>query len=100
MRNFITLPFNVDHAMTAGLLMQQLQRDEGDLRAVVKDDVKIIAQAVCESITHVLTEDRRTLAKYVQRFSDAGHASLKAVLLAEGFDAAWFSDGQRGIPGT
>ena len=63
LRNFEVLPFNIDHAMQAGLLMRQLQRDTGDDRAVVKDDVKLIAQAICESMTHVLTEDARTLVK-------------------------------------
>ena len=55
MRNFSVLPFNIDHAMTAGLLMRDIQRDEGDDRVAVKDDVKLIAQAVCESLTHILT---------------------------------------------
>jgi predicted nucleic acid-binding protein len=63
LRNFIILPFNIDHAMTAGLLMRSINRDPGDERNSVKDDVKLIAQAVCESITHVLTEDEKTLAK-------------------------------------
>ncbi len=100
LRNFVVLPFNFDHAMTAGLLMRLLDRDAGDRRDVVKDDVKLIAQAVCESVSHVLTEDRRTLARYVQRFNDAGQSALKTILLVEGFDAAWFNDGQKGIPGT
>ena len=100
LRNFVVLPFNFDHAMTAGLLMRLLDRDAGDRRDVVKDDVKLIAQAVCESVSHVLTEDRQTLARYVQRFNDAGQSALKTILLVEGFDAAWFNDGQQGIPGT
>lgn len=100
LRTFVVLPFNIDHAMTAGLLMRQIDRDAGDRRDVVKDDVKLIAQAVCESVNHVLTEDRHTLAKYVRRFNDAGQSSLKVVLLADGFDAAWFDDGQQGIPDT
>lgn len=100
LRNLIGLPFNIDHAMMAGRLMQQLQRDPGDARAAVKDDVKIIAQAVCESITHVLTEDRRTLAKYAQRFREAGQAAVHAVVLADGYDEAWFNNGQKGLLGT
>ena len=74
LRNFIVLPFNIDHAMTAGLLMRTVVRDAGDERNAVKDDVKLIAQAVCESITHVLTEDEKTLAKYIQRLADLGNA--------------------------
>ncbi len=100
LRNFVVLPFNIDHAMTAGLLMRDLQRDAGDDRSAVKDDIKLIAQAICESLTHILTEDAQTLVKYARRFNDAGQSSVKAILLAEGFDAAWFNNGQRGLPGT
>ena len=100
LRNFEVLPFNIDHALTAGLLMRELQRDPGDDRGAVKDDVKLIAQAICHSLTHILTEDARTLAKYVRRFNDSGQCSLQTILLADGFDAAWFNNGQRGLPGT
>jgi predicted nucleic acid-binding protein len=100
LRNFIVLPFNIDHAMTAGLLMRTVVRDAGDERNAVKDDVKLIAQAVCESITHVLTEDEKTLAKYVRRLADSGECSLRAILLVDGFDAAWLNGGQAALPGT
>lgn len=97
LRNFIVVPFNIDHAMTAGNLMRGLQRDQGDDRSVVKDDVKLLAQMVCESITHVLTEDKNTLAKYLARLNELGQSSAKAILLAQGFDAAWFDGGQRSL---
>jgi predicted nucleic acid-binding protein len=100
LRHFEVLPFNIDHAMTAGLLLRGLRRDAGDDRAAVKDDVKLIAQAVCESLTHVLTEDEQTLTKYVRRLHDAGRCSLRCILLADGFDAAWFDGGQARIPGA
>ena len=100
LRNFVILPFNIDHAMTAGLLMRSFERDAADRRDVVKEDIKLIAQAICESITHILTEDRRTLAKYVQRLNAAGQSAIQTVLLVDGFDAAWFNNGQRGLPGT
>lgn len=97
LRNFVALPFNFDHAMTAGLLMRELDRESSDRRDVVKDDVKddvkLIAQAVCESVSHILTEDRQTLSRYVQRFNDAGRCDLTTILLADGFDAAWFNGG-------
>ena len=86
--------------MTAGLLMRTVVRDAGDERNAVKDDVKLIAQTVCESITHVLTEDEKTLAKYIQRLVDLGECSLRAILLVNRFDAAWLNGGQAAIPGT
>ena len=100
LRNFEVLPFNIDHAMQAGLLMRVLKRDGDDDRGAVKDDVKLIAQAICESLTHVLTEDAQTLVKYVKRLNEAGQCDVKTLLLADGFDSAWFNDGQRGLPGT
>ena len=100
LRNFKVLPFNIDHAMQAGLLMRVLKRDVGDDRGAVKDDVKLIAQAICESLTHVLTEDAQTLVKYVKRLNEAGQCDVKPILLADGFDTAWFNNGQRGLPGT
>ena len=98
LRNFIVLPFNIDHAMTTGLLMRAVNRDTGDDRVAVKDDLKLIAQTVCESITHVLTEDTNTLAKYLQRLREAGECSTKAISLAAGFDAAWLNNGQGVLP--
>ena len=97
LRNLQVLPFNIDHAMTAGNLMRVLQRDPGDDRAAVKDDVKLLAQMVCESISHILTEDRNTLAKYLGRLNDLGESTAKAILLMDGFDAAWFDGWQRGL---
>ncbi len=72
LRNFEVLPFNIDHAMMAGQLMRNLRREAGDERDAVKDDVKLIAQAVCQSLTHILTEDAQSLVKYVNRLNDAG----------------------------
>lgn len=100
LRNLEVLPFNIDHAMMAGLLLRDLRRDATDDRAAVKDDIKLIAQAVCESMTHVLTEDEQTLCKYIRRLAEAGRCSLSPVLLADGFDAAWFENGQSRIPGA
>ena len=100
LRNFIVPPFNIDHARTAGLLMRTVVRDAGDERNAVKDDVKSIAQAVCESITQVLTKDAKTLAKYIRRLADSGECWLRAILLVNGFNAAWLNGGQPDIPAT
>lgn len=94
LRNFHVLPFNIDHAMTAGDLTRKLPRDAGDDRTAVKDDIKLLAQTVCESITHIITEDKNTLAKYLTRLYDQGESSAKAILLVDGYDAFWFNDGQ------
>ena len=98
LRHFDVLPFNIDHAMQAGLLMRVLKRDVGDDRDAVKGGVKLIAQAICEPLTHMLTEDAQT--QCVKRLNEAGQCDLKTILLADGFDTAWFNNGQRGVPGT
>ncbi|WP_220811587.1 hypothetical protein [Variovorax sp. UMC13] len=77
--------------------MRNLQRDASDDRSAVKDDVKLIAQAICESLTHILTEDAQTLVKYLKRLNKDGASSVKPILLADGFDSAWFDNGQRGL---
>ena len=71
-RNFEVLAFNIDHTMTAGLLMREFQPEPGDGRALVREDLKRIAQAICEPLTHVLTEDTQALVKFVHRPNEAG----------------------------
>lgn len=99
MRNFVVLPFNVDHAMRCGILMRQWPRDVGDDRVRVKDDLKLIAQCDCEGSSHLLTEDESTLVKYLARVRDTAPPGTRAVLLKDGFDGAWFSNGQASLLG-
>lgn len=94
LRNFVVLPFNVDHAMSCGLIIRSMARDLDDDRVRVKDDFKLLAQCDCEAISHLISEDASTLAKYLDRAREAGLAATKVVLLRDGFDAAWFENGQ------
>ena len=94
LRNFVVLPFNIDHAMKCGLLIRNMARDLDDDRVRVKDDFKLVAQCDCEAISHLLCEDASTLAKYLKRANDTSLATTKVVLLKDGFDAAWFENGQ------
>lgn len=94
LRNFVVLPFNVDHAMKCGLMIRNMARDPEDDRVRVKDDFKLLAQCDCEGISHLISEDASTLAKYLDRARDAGLTTTKAVLLRSGFDTAWFENGQ------
>jgi hypothetical protein len=98
LRNFVVLPFNVDHAMRCGLMMRSMQRDSGDDRVRVKDDFKILAQCDCEAISHLITEDASTLAKYVDLARDSLQLSTKVILLKNGFDTAFFENGQLRLP--
>lgn len=94
LRNFVVLPFNVDHAMKCGLNIRNMARDPEDDRVRVKDDFKLLAQCDCEAISHLISEDASTLAKYLDRARDAGLTTTRAVLLRDGFDSAWFENGQ------
>lgn len=94
LRNFMVLPFNVDHAMACGLLLRAQARDPADDRVRVKVDFKLVAQCQCEGISHVLAEDGRTLAKYLDRHRAEGVVPTQCVLLRDGFDASWFENGQ------
>ena len=94
LRNFVVLPFNIDHAMRCGLIIRSMTRDPEDDRVKVKDDFKLVAQCDCEAISHLISEDASTLAKYLRRANESGLAATKVVLLKDGFDAAWFENGQ------
>jgi len=99
---FRLLPFNIDHAMAAGPLALKLMstREPGEERATIRTDLNLIAQAVFEQIPYILTEDRRTLAKYLDRAREAGSSKCQAVVLADGFDYGWFNDGQSALEFT
>ena len=43
-RNFVSLPFNVDHAMLCGVMIRKMARDPEDDHVRVKDDVKLLAK--------------------------------------------------------
>lgn len=94
LRNFVVLPFNVDHAMRCGLIIRQMARDPEDDRVRVKDDFKLLAQCDCEAISHLISEDASTLARYLDRARDVGLATTKVMLLRDGFDTTWFDNGQ------
>jgi hypothetical protein len=99
LENFRTLPFNITHAVEAARLWNALgKRDDGDSRAVVRDDIKLMAQAERESINFLLTEDGATLFKYCERLRAVGTVKVRAIKLADGFDdCAFHPDGQTGL---
>ncbi len=93
LKNFRILDFNVPHGQKAANLWNTLgQRDAEDNRAVVRDDVKLLAQASHEGISFILTEDASTLHKYCERLRSSGHLQTRAVTLKSGFDASLLRD--------
>ncbi len=98
LKNFRAIPFNIPHSVEAARLWNALDRDSGDSRAVVRDDIKLMAQAAHESIPFILTEDASTLYKYCERLRDAGVFNVRAIKLVDGFDSsALREDGQKGL---
>ena len=98
LKQFRVLPFNLPHAVRAAEFWRQLERDEIDSRAVVRDDVKLLAQADKESVQIILSEDARTLHKYCERLRKQGLVHTRTVLLKDGFDPSGLrDDGQRGL---
>lgn len=84
--NFRKLNFNLAHAHRAGQYWNAIgQRDNDDGRHVVRDDVKLLAQAGEEAIDFLITEDVRTLYKYCERLRSAGQLSTRAIALRDGF---------------
>lgn len=100
LRTFRIEPFNIRHAIKSSELCALLMptRDADDNRSVVRTDLQLIAQAVTEGIPFILTEDRNTLSKYVERAKSVGTGECRAVLLSDGFEAAWFNNGQTALP--
>ncbi len=94
---FEILPFNMPHACKAAGLDFNSKRDAADARNVVKDDFKLLAQADEEQVTHILTEDVRTLARYCGRLRDEGKITVTAITLVDGFDVSHFEGGQKSL---
>jgi len=99
LNSFRTLPFNLPHSIKAAEIWSLLDgRDDGDSRSVIKDDMKIIAQALKENIEFVLTDDARTFYKYCERLRTANNWNIKAIKLADGFSSGSLRlDGQSDI---
>ncbi len=99
LKNFRAIPFNIPHSVESARIWNVLGRhDSGDNRAVVRDDVKLMAQAAHESIPFILTEDASTLYKYCERLRSLTGLNIRAIKLADGFDScALRVDSQKGL---
>lgn len=95
--NFRILNFNVPHGQQSADLLNALgARDEGDSRSIVRNDIKLLAQAHHEGIGFILTEDANTLWKYCERLRQSGTVQTRALKLVDGFDASMLrEDGQK-----
>jgi len=96
LKNFRSLPFNTTHSMEVGRIWSLLcEIGNGDNGAAVKDDVKLIAQALHEKIPFILTEEESALDAYCERLRTLENANVRAIKLSDGFSYSAFNlDGQ------
>lgn len=97
-KNFLFLPFNAADGVECARLQNFIDRDAGDDRQSVKDDLKLVGHASHEKIPFVLTDDKNSMFKYCERLRAAEVTSVKAIALVDGFDDCAFNiDGQTGF---
>lgn len=89
LQNFRVQPYSLPHAIRAAAFLRTLRagapQPAADQRAVIINDLKILAQAADDEIPVILTEDANTLAKLADRLRKAGVTEVRVLLLREGF---------------
>lgn len=96
LRCCVVLPFNWSDAMKAAELDFTQWKGQSESRDALKDDIKIIAQAIVSGASYLITDDTQSLYRFATVLKTSGKAQFKAVKLEDGFDRAFFdSNGQR-----
>jgi len=96
LRSCVVLPFNWDDAIEAAALDFTRMERQGESRAALKDDVKIIAQAIVKEAAWVITDDQNSFHRFAEQAIRLGRASFRSIKLSDGFDKAFFdANGQR-----
>jgi predicted nucleic acid-binding protein len=95
LRACVVLPFNWDDAIKAASLDFSKADRQGASRDALKDDVKIIAQAVVKDAAFLITDDSSSFYKFAEALVSSGTAQFRPIKLEDGFDLAFFNQGQR-----
>lgn len=96
LRACVVLPFNWDDAVKAAALDFSKTDRGGESRDALKDDVKIIAQAMVKDAAFVITDDTRSFYKFAQQLAATGQAAFRPIKLEDGFDSTFFDpNGQK-----
>jgi predicted nucleic acid-binding protein len=96
LRACVVLPFNWDDAVKAAALDFSKADREGESRDALKDDVKIIAQAIVKDAAWIITDDTRSFFKFAQGLTVTATATFRPIKLEDGFDLSFFDPtGQR-----
>lgn len=90
LQNFRLRAYDVTHAQRSALLYnlnkQHLPNIPDGPRNCVINDLKILAQAVEDKVSVLLTEDQNTLSKIAQRLHAKGQIAVRVLLLKDGFE--------------
>ncbi len=96
LRSCVLLPFNWDDAIKTAQLDFSQYKAFGESRAAIKDDMKIIAQAVICDAQYLLSEDADTLIRIATELKAAGKVEFRPICLKDGFDRSFLdANGQR-----
>ena len=90
LRCCVVLPFNWDEAIKTAQIDFTQFRSPGDSRVAIKDDVKIIAQAMIRDAQHVITEETGSRARMASELKRSGRVGFKTICLKDGFDRSFF----------
>ena len=96
LQNFRIQPYNLQHAVRAASLFRTLRETSvpvtEERRAIIINDLKIIAQAEEEGLSAILTEDGNSLSRFVQRLRSKNAVSVGVLLLSDGFSPGALSN--------
>ena len=94
----VPLPFNWEEAIKAAEMDITLFDRQGESRAALKDDVKIISQGIINDAQWLITDDSNSFYRYASTLQQAGKSPCKPIKLEDGFDLSFFEpDGQRNL---
>lgn len=88
LEHFFILPFNFRHAVRAGdfhKLIKGTPAPDSASRHVVRNDLKILAQADIEECRVLLTEDANTLTRWAEQLRNINQCQVVPLLLKDGF---------------
>ena len=96
LRSCVVLPFNWDDAIQAAKVdFSKIDRD-GQSRQALKDDVKILAQAMVKDAALLITDDKNTLYKFAMALDSTRESKVRPIKLDDGFDLAFFDPNGQG----
>ena len=88
----INMAYDINHALSSAKLCKIYEERQGKFikndkssRIKANNDWKLIGQAEYEKIDLIITEDEKSLSKYVRTLNDLGVMKTKVKLLKDGF---------------